>query len=139
MCEGACPLKIKIFNRLAWNNKILTIENLTKRGYNRIMTTTCIFCHEAKEAVDHIVTCQFAFRIWTHFTTLFNTPCPSSTLKEVWSFWRTSNVLRLIGLENLLMRVICCITWLERINCIFNCTTLSRNFFICEIDHMFIV
>lgn len=44
--------------QLTWDNKILTMENLAKRGYSRISTITSIFCHEAKETVDYLlITC----------------------------------------------------------------------------------
>ena len=42
--KGLCPRKVKAFTWLAWDNKILTLENLTKRKCNRLPTAVYVFC-----------------------------------------------------------------------------------------------
>lgn len=62
--KKAYPLKIKFFNWLTLDKKILTMKNLANRNYNRISMTTCVFCQIAVETVDDLlVCCLFAAKI----------------------------------------------------------------------------
>ena len=47
-----CPRKINLFNWLAWKTKILTLKILAKRWCNKLLSTTCIFCHSESESVN---------------------------------------------------------------------------------------
>ena len=56
------PLKIRIFMWLAHKNRILTTDNLLKRGWQG--QNKCQFCHQP-ESINHLfVTCTFARQIW---------------------------------------------------------------------------
>ena len=55
LVERSCPRKITNFNQLVWNNKILTMDNLTEGGCNKLPITTCVICHEAIESIDHLI------------------------------------------------------------------------------------
>lgn len=59
--KTGCPSKINLFCWLTWDNKILTLENLAKRGCNQCSTDTCVLCHYATEIIDHLFAkCNFA-------------------------------------------------------------------------------
>lgn len=94
------PLKIKIFNWLALNNKILTMENQVKRGCNSIFTAICVHCLVIIETMDHLLlNCLFTARIWMHYTTIFNVPSILTTMKDVWFSSSRNMCLSLNGLE----------------------------------------
>lgn len=129
------PFKFKIFNWIIWDNKILTMENLSKCGCNRILTTTCMLYHEPEETVDHLlVNYQFATQIQMHFPVHLNTLSTPSILKEIWSTWGT-NSLKLTSLGNLLICV-GLFGW-KKHGHIFNGSAFFC-FSICKIDHMLI-
>lgn len=52
--EGVYGFKIKIFNWLTWDNKILILDNFGKCECNKILTLTCLFCHHLIKSVDHL-------------------------------------------------------------------------------------
>lgn len=54
--KGSCPRKINLFNWLAWDNKILSLENLALRGCNLFQTSTCVMCHAGEELTNHLLT-----------------------------------------------------------------------------------
>lgn len=61
--HGLIP-KINIFFWLLLQNRILTLDNLMKRGH--IMPNRCILCKNQAETVDHIfIHCSFSREIWT--------------------------------------------------------------------------
>lgn len=76
------PLKIKVFIWLAREGKILTKDNLARKG--RQGDQTCQFCN-SPETIDHLfVTCPIASSIWSwiasHNNFLFN----CSHLSDLW-------------------------------------------------------
>jgi zinc-binding in reverse transcriptase len=76
------PLKIKIFLWLVKQNKILTKDNLRKRGW--IGNNTCVFCNEI-ETVDHLfLHCSITICIWTWITGYNNLNFQICTIEELW-------------------------------------------------------
>lgn len=62
--KGPYPKKINLFNWLAWDNKILTLENLALCRCNLLQITTCVMCHAGTENVEYLLLyCPFAARI----------------------------------------------------------------------------
>jgi zinc-binding in reverse transcriptase len=60
--ELRIPLKIKVFMWLTGKKKILTRDNLAKRGWQGV--PACSFCSEI-ETVDHLfVQCEFVRKVW---------------------------------------------------------------------------
>jgi hypothetical protein len=56
-------LKIKLFMWLALENKILTWDNLRKRGWEG--PSVCSLCYREEESIFHIfVSCPFTLQIW---------------------------------------------------------------------------
>ena len=62
------PLKVVFFTWDVWWDKILTMNQLKKRGFS--MTSRCPFCGEAKEAFEHLlIHCP---NIWCMWSALFS-------------------------------------------------------------------
>jgi len=59
------PLKLKCFAWLMLSNKIITWDNLCKRGFNGL--GLCVLCYQNVESVHHIMN-DYAFtcNIWQH-------------------------------------------------------------------------
>ena len=63
-CEA--PLKIKVFTWLVIHDKILSKENLAKKGW--MGSISCVFCGCAVESSRHIfLQCNVAKGVWTFF------------------------------------------------------------------------
>lgn len=89
--KNICPKKISIFNWLAWNNKILTMENLELRRCNRLPTTTCVMCHGDTESADHLfLKYTVAREVWGYFCRLLCFPEPPGSMHCIWLAWRGS-------------------------------------------------
>lgn len=79
-----CPKKVSLFNWLAWQNKILSLENLARRRCNRFPTDTCVLCHEGSESADHLfIHCSVAKQVWEYFFRLLNLPHLPSSLRDL--------------------------------------------------------
>ena len=63
-----CFQKISAFNWLVWDNKILTLDNLTVQGCNKLPIATCTLCHCAIETSNYLfIHCPIAIGTWAHF------------------------------------------------------------------------
>ena len=63
--------KINIFFWLLLQDKILTLDNLAKRG--QIIPSRCCLCKHDLETVDHIfIHCPFSSRVWSLLTSKMN-------------------------------------------------------------------
>nr|CAD1841683.1 unnamed protein product [Ananas comosus var. bracteatus] len=57
------PLRVKLFIWLAVRNKVLTTDNLMKRGWHG--PTICVLCNLEGESLTHILfSCSFASSVW---------------------------------------------------------------------------
>lgn len=129
--KGDCSLKIKIFNLQALDNKILPLDNLAKKGCNRIFTT-CVLCNAALEI------CPFVTKLQLHYNALLNVSNMPSNWNDAWPYQPINKVAESYGLENLLIYTIWWNVWLEQNNLIFLYITSSFLLPICKIDHMII-
>lgn len=76
------PLKIKIFMWLSREGKILTKDNLAKRGW--VGDQTCHFCNSL-ETIDHLfVTCAIIFRLWSSIANYNNFVFNCDHLTDLW-------------------------------------------------------
>lgn len=83
--KSCCPKKVNLFNWLAWDNKILTLENLTLRRCNLLPTNTCVMCHAEAESSTHLFTlCSVAYCIWGHFRQFFGIRASPVSLSDLW-------------------------------------------------------
>lgn len=53
--KGGYHKKISLFNWLAWENKILTLDNLALRRCNFLQISTCVMCYADIETSDHLL------------------------------------------------------------------------------------
>jgi hypothetical protein len=61
--EWKLPLKVKVFIWLLLEERILTWDNLTKRGFQG--RSICVLCKEREENVLHLFgKCRFIINIW---------------------------------------------------------------------------
>lgn len=59
------PLKMICFVLLTWKNKILTLNNLCKRGF--LDPGICPLCGFDRESVENLLsTCTFAMQVWSY-------------------------------------------------------------------------
>lgn len=102
------PQKVNIFNLLVWRDKILTLENLAFRRYNKLPATTCVLCHADCEYVDHCFRhCQFMQPIWSFFLPLFGLPKPHSQWRMCGAYGGSNLDLVNVFQEASLLKLLC--------------------------------
>ena len=77
---------VKAFSSLTWDNKLVILENIAKRGCYRLPTITCLLCPETTKSGNHLfIRCLFTthiqetlIRVWVCLTF----PVPSQTYKD---------------------------------------------------------
>lgn len=138
--KGHCPKKINLFNWLARDNKILTLENLALRRCNLMHSITCVLCHTDVESADHLlIHCLVAYNIWNFFGQLLGLSRVPRSLVDLWGDWRKNIKKSLIFLWDLLTRAITWNLWLERNACIFSCICNPTVTIISKIAHMLLL
>jgi hypothetical protein len=88
------PLRVAFFAWKAARSKILTLDNLRKRGM--IIVNRCWLCESEEELVDHLLLhCGAASALWNAFFTRFGLSwvMPSS-IKELFASWWTGGSSR---------------------------------------------
>ena len=67
------PPRIKVFGWLTYHEKILTAENLQKRGWN--LSSMCVLCRANTESIRHLFSeCPFSLEIYSILTVIFQLP-----------------------------------------------------------------
>jgi hypothetical protein len=85
--KAKIPEKVKIFIWLATKNRILTTENLKKRGW--VGRDSCSLCNEAEETNFHIlITCPFTQSLWQKILPKLNISEPPTSVEDSWLGWR---------------------------------------------------
>ncbi|XP_073113467.1 uncharacterized protein [Elaeis guineensis] len=108
------PEKAKLFYWLCYHDKVLTRENLIKRGINII--GSCPLCGEHGESMNHLMMqCNYSIAYWHLILSNLNIPELPSSFTEIWNRWRHSHFVKtkFPTLECLLITAIWCI-WKER-------------------------
>ena len=76
------PLKIKIFLWLVKQNRVLTRDNLSRRGWSGNMQ--CVYCSEM-ESVNHLfVNCHYAGSIWAWIATYNRFVFVCDSIVDLW-------------------------------------------------------
>lgn len=132
---------INIFNWLAWDNKILTLENLILRRCNLLRTATCVMCHAYIETNDHLLLLWLGVSyIWNYFGHFFGGWGSFKNLKGLWGNWRMNVAKSLICFWDLLLvKAITLNIWLERNAYMFTSICLSTGLIIQKIDRMILI
>jgi hypothetical protein len=110
------PYKIKLFTWLVVENKLLTWENLQKRGW--IGPSICPLCLLEEETGLHLfVHCSFAQNLWQLITANYslNTNWCGNSISGCFDTW-TKQEKYFVFLPSL----VCWYIWLERNSCIFD-------------------
>ena len=91
---GGVSPKARIFSREASWNKILTLDNIQKRGW--AVANKCFLCEEEELAYHLIIHCDVTCDLWHFVFSLFGVPWVlPSTMKDVLLSWHGSFVGRL--------------------------------------------
>ena len=111
------PLKDKLTLRLTLNNKLLTWDNLQKRGWKG--PNRCALCFSDEETVTHLFhSCSYAEAMWkTTCLDLKYQGNPGTSLEhKVNAWWEDRSIRLYIALPSLFTHGI----WWERNTTIFN-------------------
>jgi ribonuclease HI len=104
------PLKMILFFWLAWKNKILTWEQLQRKGW--VGPSVCCLCNQREENLNHLfITCDFTRSAWAKcaHTLKFNHQWAGTSLNECMNNWLlNSQVSKRIPI------IICWFLWKER-------------------------
>jgi hypothetical protein len=99
------PLRIKLFSWLLFENKILTWDNLSKRGF--CGPSRCVLCGEEEESINHLmVYCSFSKDVWEFILNVFQiqrvwgcgqlNECFQVWVKEM-EMWKELSLFHLLG------------------------------------------
>ena len=113
------PPRIKVFGWLTYYEKILTAENLQKRGWN--LPSMCVLCRRQAETIKHLFSeCVMSLEVYTTLTGKFRLPVRNWRMelqKEGAHHWIVQKKWDLKSKEILLLAMFIC--WRERCNRIF--------------------
>jgi zinc-binding in reverse transcriptase len=117
------PLKNKLFLWMVLHNKILTKDNLIKRGWSG--DTSCAFC-TFKESVDHIFfNCTFITEFWDKITHGHPQKGLLNTVSLL-AFWHSCTLLPNFQFWGTLLAASVWVIWLERNKRVFTSPPPSR-------------
>lgn len=121
------PPRMKVFGWLVYYKKILTAENLMKRGWN--MPSMCVLCREKEESIKHLFSeCTFSIQLYESLSRVMHltTRRWKEILEEIEApLWVVSKKGDLRTREILLIALFIC--WRERCSRIFREETKTIN------------
>lgn len=87
------PSKVAFFVWLAVHGRILTLDNLMRRGHV-LVNWCCLCCHDVEPMSNLLLLhCPVTFQLWGLFFGVFNLVwVQQGTVKEVLASWRGSRV-----------------------------------------------
>lgn len=123
--KSECFPKIKFFNWTLLKGKILTAENLKKRGILR--PSICCLCRAEEESSQHLfLECPFSQSCWKLIISPLSRRETFDQITSLQKNWETSypypkkNKNLIIRLWNSIPSTLCWQIWIARNNCIFN-------------------
>ncbi|CAN0917595.1 Putative ribonuclease H protein At1g65750 [Linum grandiflorum] len=108
------PTKVQGFLWLVWKWRILTMENLRRRGL--IAPNSCSLCQHNVELVSHIfLSCRFSCRVWKLFSSILSIFGPlHHDMPGVMMGWKAMNCFTSFQkVMSALLYVFCWCVWLE--------------------------
>lgn len=85
------PLKIKCFAWISLEDKILTWDNLLKKGF--VGPSFCVLCKEGSESIHHLfVDCKIAKEVWSKVSSIYNifVNWPQEEFGDCLEFWHVT-------------------------------------------------
>jgi hypothetical protein len=131
--RSKAPLRVVLFVWMAVCSKILTLDNLGRRGM--VVVNRCWLCVMEGELVDHILHCVAASGLWNAFFARFGLcwVMPRS-VKELFASWWTGGRSRSVVVWKMVSHCIMWCIWRERNNRCFEDSSRSR----VELLHFFL-
>ncbi|OVA00064.1 Reverse transcriptase zinc-binding domain [Macleaya cordata] len=128
------PPKIAFFLWLAIHNRILTLDNMERRGY--MFVNRCFMCRKELESVSHLLLyCDFSYALWSYFWGELNVaviiPGSLQALFEGWSHLWTNTKGKEVWI--LLPAAITWSLWVERNKRVFEDQEVSLDRMIIEV------
>jgi hypothetical protein len=123
-----CALKIKLFVWLSVENKILTWNNLQRKGWTG--PSYCHLCKSNRESVKHLlVNCPFTIEVWVRIKKALNLSSgwKGLSVNECFENWNNQNYL-----YPTLPAFISWYVWLERNKAIFDSGNPSIQKVVCQ-------
>ncbi|CAN0825732.1 hypothetical protein LINGRAHAP2_LOCUS482 [Linum grandiflorum] len=114
------PTKVQCFMWLLFYGRILTLDNLQRRGL--IAPNWCVLCRRNAESVSHIfLSCSFAKRIWRWFSLMLSIFGPFHyQMHHVITGWNFMNCAsEFTPVKRVFLHSLCWNIWLERNNRVF--------------------
>ena len=111
--KGMTP-KVNIFFWILLQNKILTLDNLKKRGF--FIVNHCVLCKNDEESVDHIMLhCPFSSMVWDKIWYFMSLDwVPHVTIQLFFLSWKAPSKNHLIiKLWDLILPFFCWGVWKE--------------------------
>jgi zinc-binding in reverse transcriptase len=115
--KSKIPLKIKIFMSLLRRTRLLTKDQLLKRGW--IGDSKCVFCDQDENADHLFVYCPTVRTLWQWIAQFNNFTFQDCLLANLWLIDSCIPLKDKILVE-LVRSVVCWVIWLERNSIIFN-------------------
>ncbi|KAJ3690445.1 hypothetical protein LUZ61_019609 [Rhynchospora tenuis] len=116
------PPSLKLFIFLLVSNKLLTQQQLSRRGIQ--VQPGCVLCRESclEDSLHLFFTCPFTLELWNKLQRTFHLPALSASYSIQYS---ATNLLRQVAINDVLTSAVCTTfwsLWLERNNRIFRNT-----------------
>jgi hypothetical protein len=127
------PLKLKLFLWLGASNKLLTWENLQKKG--RHGPGLCVLCREATEDIHHLLLhCRFTQTVWQHILQQLSLSFhwTGASFPECFATWTFD-----LAAPPSLAVFVCWHIWKERNMSLFENTLPSFGLFVTGVFHLF--
>ncbi|CAL1356777.1 unnamed protein product [Linum trigynum] len=115
--QNLIPSKICIFLWLVYHNRLLTLDNLKKRGYH--LPNRCSLCKKQEESANHMfVFCEFSRQVWNrlkHFIKIEDSMDETLGITERISRWPTAKPASPTHWCSIVaLHAFCWTVWLER-------------------------
>jgi zinc-binding in reverse transcriptase len=123
--KAGIPLKIRAFLWLVFHQKILTRDNLIRRGW--IGTSLCPMCQQEDETAPHLfLRCSIASQLWEWIPSLTTSQFYLNSLEDLWASGEqlTGPVKRRFIA---LIRAVLWVIWGERNRVIFNLNVIPKS------------
>ncbi|KAJ3693709.1 hypothetical protein LUZ60_009189 [Juncus effusus] len=129
------PSKVKLFLWLAIHGKILTADNLLKRGWPS--NPCCVMCLRAHETGSHLLSdCPYAMGVWTHILAHWDLIHIADHFVQIWRKTTLKLPASIRPLWNTMWGATCWTIWRERNQRIFTGKCRTHRILVNEIKNL---